>query len=466
MRKSLLAGVSAMSLLAAAPAVASPSADYLAFLARGHADGFAIETKDGDVTLDQLKTVLDGLGKTFSEFKEANDERIGEVEKRGQADPLLDEKLVKINTELDKYAGLKSDLDNLWKKLNRPGAGGGVAELSDEAIAHKTAFDAWVRDPYNPDKKQSLHVAEKLAAEAKAVQTTVAADGGHGVPEELSSAINERVVDISPMRQVSQVITVGTSDYKEIVDTNGDTYGWAGETDARSETDTSSLEEVAPSQGTVYAYPKTTEEALDDIFFNVEAWLLRKSVRSLAKGEGNAFTVGDGTKKPTGFLDGTPVATADDSRAFGVLEYIASGAAADFAASDPSDALIDVQTALAPGYRANAIWMANRATVGRIRKFKDGQGNYLWQPSFVLGQPSTLMGHGLVENEEMSDVGANAFPLAFGDFKEGYLITDRHGIRITVNAISVPGYVLFYVRKRTGGKVVEDRAIKLLKISA
>jgi HK97 family phage major capsid protein len=101
-----------------------------------------------------------------------------------------------------------------------------------------------------------------------------------------------------------------------------------------------------------------------------------------------------------------------------------------------------------------------------LRKYKDTNNQYLWQPALTAGQPATFLGYGITEAEDMPAVGAGAFPLAFGDFKEGYLIADRVGMRITRDEITTPGFVKFYVRKRVGGKLRNTQAIRVLKVAA
>lgn len=129
------------------------------------------------------------------------------------------------------------------------------------------------------------------------------------------------------------------------------------------------------------------------------------------------------------------------------------------------DSFIDIVHSLRAQYRGNARWMCNKLTLGSLRKYKTTDGQYLWQQSLQAGVPSTFLGYEVVEAEDMPNVGANAFPLAFGDFREGYLIVDLAGMRITRDEITTPGYVKFYVRKRVGGRVKNSQAIKLLKIA-
>jgi HK97 family phage major capsid protein len=213
------------------------------------------------------------------------------------------------------------------------------------------------------------------------------------------------------------------------------------------------------------AKPQASEESLDDLFFNVEQWLIETAAEAIAQGEGSAFVSGNGTNKPTGFLAGpTPLTTVDASRAFGTLQYIASAQASAMPTS--TDIFYDLVYSLRARYRANARFVTNKLVLASLRKYKDTTNQYLWQPSLQAAQPATFLGYGITEAEDMPAVAANAFPLAFGDFKEGYLIADRVGMRMTRDEITSPGFVKFYVRKRVGGRLRNTQAIKLLKIAA
>nr|AYJ09379.1 putative major capsid protein [Pseudo-nitzschia multiseries DNA virus] len=424
--------------------------------------------------LDPNKVVSD-LNKRFDEFKDTHSQEIAEIRKNGVADPLTVEKLEKLDRAV---SDLATTQDQIAAKMNRPQTGGSGVEDSEASVNHKSAFNAWVRDPGNNELKSALQAAEREAVAQKAVTVATPASGGYALPEEISRSINEKLLDVSPMRRVARVVQASTTDYKELVDVLGDGYGWVGEGDTRSETDTPSLAEVAPSFGTIYAYPKASEESLNDLFFNVQEWLIRRSVNSFAKGEGIAFISGNGTKKPTGFLNGTPEDTDDDgvspARAFGTLQYKPTGNASGFGSFSntspehyPSDVFIDTVYSLKAGYRGNASWMMNKATLGTVRKFRDADGAYIWQPGLTAGQPSQILGFNVVEAEDMPDIGANAFPVAFGDFMEGYLICDLVGLRMTIDdSITTPGQCKFYLRKRVGGKLLNDDAIKVIKVAA
>lgn len=439
------------------------------------ASAATVYEKRDDPTIKSVADALDKIATAFDQYKKTNDERL-EAIKSGKGTAELDAKLARMDEHINSLGEVKSKLEKMETKLSRPGAFGGTGEKRDsaESIEYKNAFLDWVRAPGDHERQQRAATAKK-ALDAKAndgrdtrstqTVTSTGSAGGFALPEQIESAIARLSVDMSPIRQIATVRTVGTTDYKELFDTNGAAFEWVGETDTRNQTNTPDLAEVAPTFGMASAKPQASEESLDDLFFDVEGWLISSAAEAIAQGEGAAFVSGNGTKKPTGILAGpTPVTTADASRAFGTLQYIASGQAAALPTS--IDVFYDLVYSLRSRYRTNAQWLTNKLVLAALRKYKDSTGQYLWQPALTAGQPSTFLGYGITEAEDTPAVAANAFPLAFGDFKEGYLIADRVGTRITRDEITTPGFVKFYVRKRVGGKLRNTQAIKLLKISA
>jgi HK97 family phage major capsid protein len=454
---------------------------FAAFQAKAAA-AVAYETREAP-DLKKIGDTIDKIGTAFDEYKKTNDERLNQLKAKGGVDPLIEAKLAKMDDALNTLSEMKSQLEKVETKLARPGAlgaGNGEQRTSPEAEAYKTAFLSWVRNPSDPELRTALQHRQKALrqVEAKAfggddgfetratqTVTSTGSAGGFALPEVIESAIARLSVDISPIRAISTVRTVSTPDYKELFDINGAAFEWVGETDTRNQTNTPDMAEVAPTFGMASAKPQASEESLDDLFFNVEQWLIQSAAEAMAMGEGSSFVSGNGTKKPTGFLAGpAPVATADASRAFGTLQYIASGQAAAMPTS--LDILYDIVYSLRARYRANARWVTSKLLLSALRKYKDTTNQYLWQPSLSASQPESFMGYPITEAEDMPAVGAGAFPLAFGDFREGYLITDRVGMRITRDEITAPGFVKFYVRKRVGGKLRNTQAIKLLKIAA
>lgn len=464
-------------MLGAAPALIR---DFAAFQTRLAAEGRYEKRKEP--TLEELNGTIEKIAATVETMRSKNDERLKEIEKRGNADPLDNETIKRMSADIAELKATREEIEKLRKSIGRPQGGAGSGkEMTAEAKEHRTAMLGYLRNPNSRSAQERLETAEKKAIKAdieaaaeyetRAVGTTTDAAGGYAVPEQMATSIQAELLELSNLRNIVSVITVGSKDYKQLVDRKGQAYGWVGETDTRTETGTPTLAEVAPTFGTLYAYPKATEESLQDMFFDVEAWLEASTVEAFAAGEENAIVNGNGTNKPTGFLAGTPVATDDASRAFGVLQFIKTGVAADWKAfvagtASPLDTFNQTIYQLKKGYRANARWLMNKAIAGELMLFKDADGRYVWQQSVLEGQPDRLLGYPVSESEEMQDKAANAFPVAFGDFKAGYLLADLAGYRITRDDITTPGYVKWYMRKRIGGKILKSEAIKLIKFSA
>lgn len=444
--------------------------DYAAFRAKiamlGVLATSALYERKDEPTIKSISDAIAQIGAAFDEYKKTNDARI-EAVKKGASTESLDAKLAKMDEHMNAISDAKSRLERLETKISRPGFGGDQKQSeSKESIEYKDALIAWMRSPSDPERKAAVHEKHKvLETRSTAVSTGTGAAGGFALPEQIERSIARLSVDISPIRQISTVRQVGTSDYKELFDVNGSGFEWLGEGDTRNQTNTPDLAEVAPTFGMASAKPQASEESLDDLFFNVEDWLITSAAETIAAGEGAAFVSGNGTKKPTGFLAGpTPVTTTDSARAFGTLQYIFGGQAA--AMPTTPDTFYDIVYALRARYRANARWVTSKLVLAAMRKYKEATTNaYMWQPGLSAGQPDTFAGYPVTEAEDMPVVAANAFPVAFGDFREGYLIADRVGMRITRDEITTPGYIKFYVRKRVGGKIRNSQAIKLLKIS-
>lgn len=411
------------------------------------------------VALPEMKQVLDSIKQSLEDFKSTNNSRLEKLEK-GHATGDVEAKLAAIQGDLGEALALKKQVELMESKQNLAGLlGGGTKGSNPDQVAYKEAFfSRFVRKGSDEGMKD---------LQAKAMSIGTPADGGYAVPEQLDREIEKLQRDLSPMRQVAKVVQVGTSDYKKLVNTNGIASGWVGETAARPVTNTSQLAEVTPFMGEIYANPQVTQSALDDIFYDVEADLSEQLVEEFAVAEGAAFVTGNGTNKPKGFLAYTTAATADSSRAFGTLQHVATGVAGDFAASNKADVLFDVVQALKAGYRPGSTWMMNKAVMFELMKLKDSAGQYLWQPKLTdTGIGLNLLGFPVVEAEDMPAKAANALGVAFGNFRRGYTIVDRIGMRMLRDPYSNKPYVGFYTTKRVGGMVVNSEAIKLLKFSA
>ena len=396
------------------------------------------------VDVKDVEQVAQELQAKFDAFKEKNDKRLEAVE---QEKGKLAGEVETLNGKLSELDELKSALEEELKQVKRP-AGGPQSKAASE---HKTAFIGFMRK----GKDDGLRELER-----KALQVGVGEDGGYAVPEELDRTILNLLKDEVVMRQEATTITVGGANYKKLVNLGGTASGWVGETDARPETDASKLGQIEPFMGEIYGNPQATQTMLDDAFFNVEDWINSELAIEFAEQEEIAFTSGNGTKKPKGFLAYASTLDPDKTRAFGTLQHILSGAAAGVTA----DAIIKLVYTLRKVHRNGAKFMMNNNSLFATRILKDSEGNYLWRPGLELGQPSSLAGYGVAENEQMPDIAADAKAIAFGNFKRGYTIVDRIGTRILRDPYTKKPFVGFYTTKRTGGMLVDSQAIKLLQI--
>jgi HK97 family phage major capsid protein len=301
--------------------------------------------------------------------------------------------------------------------------------------------------------------------ELKAMTAAVGADGGFAVPQEIDAMIARRILEISPIRAVANVVRTGTSGFRRLISTGGTASGWVSEAGARPETASPKLAEIIPPMGELYANPSATQAMLDDAAFDLEGWLANEIATEFARAEGAAFINGTGTNQPMGFLSVTASATGDAARAFGTLQFIASGNATGLGAT-PETKLIDLVCQLKAPLRQGAVWVMNSGTLAAVRKLKTADGAFLWQPGLVDGQPDRLLGYAVIEAEDMPDVAANQYPIAFGNFKAGYLITERRQTTILRDPYTNKPYVQFYATRRVGGQVMDSDAIKLLRIAA
>ncbi|MFC5385347.1 phage major capsid protein [Aquamicrobium segne] len=405
-----------------------------------------LETKTMSGDHLDLKDAFGEFMSTFEAFRQSNDEKLAEMESRLGADVLTTEKVERISQALDEQ---KRTIDQLSLKRARP-----VLDREQQMLPseHKQAFDAYMRSG------DDRHLR---ALDTKAMSYGSGPDGGYLVPPETETEIGKRLAALSPIRAIASVRQVSSAVLKKPFSINGPAVGWVAETAARTQTNTATLAELQFPTMELYAMPAATATLLEDTIVDLDQWISSEVEAAFAEQEGAAFVSGNGINQPKGFLD---YATVDESAwAWGSIGYKATGVAGDFPANDESDILIDTVYALKAGYRQNAHWVMNRKTQAAIRKLKDSDGNYIWQPPAGPGQSAMLMGFALVEAEDMPDIGTDKTPIAFGDFSRGYLVVDRAGVRVLRDPYSAKPYVLFYTTKRVGGGVQDFDAIKLIK---
>ncbi len=351
--------------------------------------------------------------------------------------------------------GLRGDVDEVKSRLEKVSRAASRPALAGAAPASSIEVKSFV-DGY-------LRLGREN--EMKSLSGAVAADGGYAVPREIDERISAQLKKLSPIRAIAQVVQVGSAGYRKLITTSGVASGWVSETGARPETQTPKFAEIAPPWGDLYANPAASQAMIDDTAFNLEEWLASEVASEFARAEGAAYVNGTGTNQPKGFLAAPTATTGDATRTFGTLQHIASGNATGFDAA-PELKLIDLVHSLRPGHRQGAVFVMNSATLSIVRKLKAADGSFLWQPGIMEGQPARLLGYPVIEAEDMPDVAANALPIAFGNFRNGYLITERTATSILRDPYTNKPFVHFYATKRVGGQVLDSDAIKLLKISA
>lgn len=344
---------------------------------------------------------------------------------------------------------VKSRLDKVARAATRP-AMGGAAPMSD-ATEVKSFVDGYLR--------------RGRETELKSISGINPADGGFAVPRQIDAVIAAQLVDISPIRAIAQVVQTGSSGYRKLVSTSGIASGWVSEVAGRPETATPKFAEIAPPSGDLYANPAASQSMIDDTAFDLESWLASEIAVEFGRAEGTAFVRGTGVGQPEGFLTAAKATSEDGVRAFGTMQYIGTGSATGLG-TGLDGKLIDLIHALKTGHRQGAVFVMNSATLASVRKLKTSDGAFLWQPGLVEGQPDRLLGYPVIEAEDMPDVAGGAFPIAFGNFRHGYLIAEHSATRVLRDPFTNKPFVHFYATKRIGGKVLDSNAIKLLKVEA
>jgi len=413
----------------------------------------------------EIKDILEGLNKSFAEFKSTNDARMAEIEKKGVASAALETKLSKIEAGLQtKEAEYKKSLEGIQAALQRVNGNLENKEskngLTKDQIEHKSQFFGWMRG------KGVENVLRDL--EKKTLQVADDTQGGFYVPADVTGRIVSKLFDTSPMRQFASVATIGTGALEGPTDVGEAEGGYVGELSDRStDSNNPSIGQWRIPVWELWTQPKATQNILDDSVYDLESWLIKKIAEKFSRIENREFVLG--SSKIRGFLSYDVVASlaGDDYTTKKKIQFSKTGVNGNFAATpNGGDILIEMQQSLKAGYRANAAWAMNRFTVGEVRKLKDSQGRYLWAPGIQVGAPSTLLNLPIAEFNDMPNVANGSLSIALADWAEAYQIVDRQGIRLQRDNITTKGFVKFYTTKRTGGDLLNFEAIKLLKFAA
>lgn len=398
------------------------------------------------ITLEEINSKVDAIGTAWEQFKQKNDERLAEIGKKGAADPLLTEQLTKLGETIDgqksALEAANAEIETMKTALARGNRGGDNESATPEQKAYKEAFTAYLRKG-------------ETGIDTKALSVGSDPDGGYTVTPFISNQITKVINESSPIRAIASVQTISTDSLEFLEDVQTLTSGWTGETTTVSETGTPQIGKRNIPVHEMYAQPKATQKLLDDSAINIEQWLADKFSESFALREATAFVSGDGVGKPRGIL------TYAAGTSWGQIQQINSGSAAAITA----DGLIKLFYAVKDGYLAGATFLMNRATVQAARLLKDTTNQYIWQPGLQAGTPDLILGKPVAMAADMPTEASNALAVAFGNFRNGYQIVDRIGIRVLRDPYTEKPFVKFYATKRVGGDVVNFEALKLLKCS-
>ena len=429
--------------------------------------------------LEERKKAYDELQKTVTELKAAND--------GGKAIGDLTAKVETLTKACDKYDEMKDAFDDLLKKANRPQNDAESKAANDLALEAKS-FNIALRadfqlkgkpfpgelstDGYKQYKSAffktlaGVSIDDLSTDERKALSAGSDPDGGYMLPHATTGSVITKMYEQSVMRQLATVQTISTNDIEGLIDNDDATAGWVSELGTRSDSATPTVAKYRIEAHEMYAMPKASQRMLDDAATDVEAWLAAKTADKFGRVEGLAFWQGTGTGQPRGLASYTTAATADETRTWGQFEHIKSGANGAFHTTK-ADPLQEIIGAFKGQYLQNATWCMRRELRTDIRKMKEATSDrYLWEPSLQAGQPDTLLGYPVRVDQYMPAKATDSLSLAFGDFKQAYLIVDRMGIRTLRDPFTAKPYVVFYSTKRTGGGAQNTEAVKFLKLSA
>ena len=385
-----------------------------------------------------------------------------DYERKGEGDPPVDDPSAIVTAALDELkstvetrvgaletkqadiAKLADRLDKIEVKVNRPGTGEKKSEDEQSAIERKafTTFLRKGREALGADEVKSLRVSDDT-------------QGGYLAPAEFSREVDKNIVQFSPIRQAARVGATSSGSVIVPRRTGRPTAAWVGETETRAATEAAYGQVEIPIDE-IACYVDVSNKLLEDAAVDVAAEVAFDLAEEFGRAEGEAFITGNGVKKPLGLLNDTG------------LSYTASGSASVIADADGgANGLIDLFYALAPFYRQRGVFMANGKTIAALRKLKDGQKQYLWQPSIAVGQPETFLGRPIVEAVDLPDISAGTFPVLFGDFASAFRIYDRISLSLLRDPYSqaTSGLTRFHARRRIGARVVRPEAVRKLKIA-
>ncbi len=399
------------------------------------------------MSISEITERVHNLGNAWEQFKQVNDQRLKEIERKGSADPLYSEQLSKISSALDHH---KHRMDALETAQSRPGKELAVMAYKSgdgHASEYTKAFDQYLRKGMD---------AGLEAISTKALSVGSDPDGGYMVTPSMTNRIIKLVEEGSPLRSLASIETISSDSLEILEDNDVAAAGWTTETGTVSDTDTPQVGKKSIAVHELYAQPKATQKLVDDSAIDIESWLAEKVADIFARKESAAFIGGSGNGQPKGILSYAAGTDWDE------IEQIDSGTDGVVTA----DGLIKLYYSLKEQYASRATFLMNRSVTQGIRLLKDtSTDQYIWQPGLAAGAPDTLMGVPVKQCSDMPAATTDSLSVALADFESAYLIVDRIGIRTLRDPFTEKPFVKFYTTKRVGGDVVNFEAIKLLKLS-
>lgn len=285
-----------------------------------------------------------------------------------------------------------------------------------------------------------------------ALQIGTDSEGGYLVPDEYEKTLVEALEEENIFRKLAHVISTSSGDRKIPVVASKGSASWVDEEGTIPDSD-DAFNQVSIGAYKLGTLIKVSNELLNDSVFNLESYISKEFARRIGSKEEDAFFNGNGTGKPVGIFNATGGAEV--------------GVTAASATAITADEIIDLFYSLKAPYRKNAVWILNDATIKAIRKLKDNNGNYLWQPSLTSGTPDTILGRPVYTSSYVPTIAAGAKTIAFGDFSY-YWIADRAGrnFKKLTELYAANDQTGFVATQRVDGKLILPEAIKVLKMKA
>ena len=343
---------------------------------------------------------------------------------------------------LERQEALDAELN---RPVNRPltGKPGGRADADDGEDKTGRASDDYRKNFWNAMRSKA-----PMPAVTNALQVGTDSEGGYLVPDEYERTLVEALEEENIFRQMAKVIKTSSGDRKIPVVASKGTASWIDEESAYPESD-DSFGQVSIGAYKLGTMIKVSEELLNDSVFDLQSYISREFARRIGAKEEEAFFTGDGKGKPLGVLAATGGAE--------------TGVTAASATAVTADELMDLYYSLKSPYRKKSVWVLNDSTIKAIRKLKDNNGQYLWQPSLTAGAPDMILGRPIKTSAYMPAIAAGAKTIAFGDFSY-YWIADRQGrsFKRLNELFAATGQVGFLASQRVDGKMILAEAVKVL----